>query len=364
MKTLKSILFVIFLSSLLLLSCEKENNPENQKGTLQLRISNPRDDQQKSMKNDIIETEKLTKFEITISKIQVKNSSDELIDLLESSYSVDLKTFEGTPADILSEKIPFGIYKSFVISISGVSIVYDGNSYTANSSGAKVLIGAHPYIEFNQSQGVPNMFTEAMTFELAIDFELREDINYQSVRLSFDAVSSCFEIPFSCPVQTETHYFVGVRPNLTIGAFIEEGIQQIKHSPPLSIEVMSNAIISYYGIHTFVDFDSIGGTINSHTSQHVFRGEDGTLLIDAETMEINANPLSPNTVTSSGETNIRADELFNSQVISTNLSEKGYTLETGKTYYFSLRKTWNITTNGKTYDLTRICEPIPVLWSF
>ncbi len=84
-------------------------------------------------------------------------------------------------------------------------------------------------------------------------------------------------------------------------------------------------------------------------------------MVDAETMETNNNTLTPNVISASGETDVRADETFNYDQIVNTLSSQGYNLESGHTYYFSLRKTWNITTGGQTYDLTRICEPIPVI---
>ncbi|MFH2142812.1 MAG: hypothetical protein ABIJ97_10335, partial [Bacteroidota bacterium] len=125
--------------------------------------------------------------------------------------------------------------------------------------------------------------------------------------------------------------------------------------------IVSGTDVDYYGIHTFVDFNQVGGTVNSHTSQHVYRGEDGILLVDAETMITNTNPLTPSTVNASGESDIRADETFHYSQIVANLAGQGYTLVSGNYYYFSLRKTWNITSNGQTYNLTRICEPMPVL---
>lgn len=364
LKSFSQFLLFIFVSTLFLTSCDKnENDPDNKdKGTLTIKMYDQRTSHSKSGSDDIIETEKLTKFIITISSVSVKKTSDEVILLTDTAKNIDLLTFQGTPQDLFSQLIPLGSYKSIIIQVSGVDMVYDGNSYTANASDATVTFAAHPGFEFNSSQGVVNAFSTPKSFEYAINFELVENINYQTVNLNFDVAASCYEIEFVCPYNSEIHLFAGVRPNLTVGAFLEQGIQQIRHSPPYVIDILSNTDVEYYGIHTFVDFDSIGGTINSHTSQHVFRGEDGTLLIDAEPMAVNTTALSPNAVSAIGETDVTANEVFKTQTIYDNLVNEGYTLEAGKTYYFSLRKTWNITTNGTTYDLTRICEPIPVVW--
>ncbi len=86
------------------------------------------------------------------------------------------------------------------------------------------------------------------------------------------------------------------------------------------------------------------------------------LLIDVEPSVINNNALLPNIIAATGETDVRADETFNYTQISSKLGELGYTLISGSTYYFSLRKTWNITSGNITYEITRTCEPIQVIW--
>jgi hypothetical protein len=347
-----------------LVSC-KESAP-GPEGTVTIGITDPRagDTGMRSTLRGIIEPTKLTKFQITISSIQLKQSNEEYVDVLSEAADVDLREFRGTVKELLSVEIPVGSYETIKVGVSAVSITYDGNNYTASTGGgASVTMSAHPGFTFTQADGVPNVFAGGeITFELPLEFELANENDEEGIRLFYDAEPSCYEIPFVCPMCADTHKFAGARPIPYVGVILEEGIQQIYHSPPLGIEPVSETDVDYYGIHTFVDFHTVGGKINAHTSQHVFRGEDGTLTVDAEAMAENSNPLSPDSIAATGTTDIRADETFRCAAIKSNLATAGYTLESGKLYYFSLRKTWNITTNGNTYDLTRMCEPIPVLW--
>lgn len=312
----------------------------------------------------IIDPGKLTKFQIAVSSIQLQQNDGDYIDVLDNGSDVDLMQFRGTVKDLSSVEIPAGSYSSIKVGISGASITYDGNNYTAStSSGATATMEDHPGMTFTEQQGVPNIFASGeIIFELSLMFEITNKEDAMGIRLFYDAEPSCYEIPFVCPICGDTHTFAGARPIPHVGVILEQGIQQIKHSPPLGIEPASETDVNYYGIHTFIDFNSVGGKINLHTSQHVFRGEDGTLIVDAEPMAENPNLLIPDTVAASGTTDIRADETFRCVTLKNNLASQGYTLESGKLYYFSLRKTWHITTGGNTYDLTRICEPIPVLW--
>lgn len=356
-----AMIFVVFLS------CSKKKSPtESENAVVAIGITDPRagDTGTHGKGRGIIDPTKLTEFNITLSSIKLKQSSGEYIDVLTGASDVDLRQFMGTVKELLSLQIPVGSFKTVKTAVSGVSITYDGNNYTASTGGeASVIMEAHPGLTFTEQHGVPNVFTGGeITFELPLEFELANEGDIEGIRLFYDAEPSCYEIPFICPICGDTHMFAGARPIPHVGAILEEGIQQIKHSPPLGIEPGSETDVDYYGIHTFIDFHSVGGKINSHTSQHVFRGEDGTLLVDAESMEENSNSLSPDTVAATGETDIRADETFRCAEIKANVELAGYTLESGKLYYFSLRKTWNITTGSNTYDLTRICEPIPVLW--
>ncbi|MBN2890656.1 MAG: hypothetical protein JXL97_02205 [Bacteroidales bacterium] len=363
MKTRVLLLSAFFL--MFLWSCEKENVDvpvDKQKGSFQMNITDARCEQDgnKSVKtdtNDIIDPEKLTKFEVTFSDISIRDSANNLIPIISTSLSIDLRVFRGTVKELIPIEITLGTYNAIVLRISGVNIVYDNNTYIASTTQqAQVTIGS---VSQTISSGIPNPFTTELTYELPFEFQIGDTTNINSVRLFFDVETACKEIAFDAPY-IGTVLFAGIRDDFNIDAIFEQNIQQIKHSPPLGIVIETPNDIAYYGIHTFIDFDEKGGTINSHTSQHVFRGDDGSLKIDVETMEINSTPLSPNTVNSTGETDIRADEVFKYVDIKNNLASKGYDLESGKTYYFSLRKTWNITTDGQTYEITRLCEPIPV----
>ena len=363
MKKIISKTVYIFLLSNIFWACDKtETNPDKNKATFEMKITDARTVQTKSdsevivTTGDIIEPAKLTKFEVSISKIELKDKSGNYIEIMSSPTLVDLRQYRGTVKDLLSVEITSGIYKSIIISIDGVNITYDSNNYKANSSGASVTIGS---LGYTVNSGIPNPFISEQAVEMPFEFEIADTTNLQGVRLFFDAEASCKEIAVDVPT-LGTFYFAGIRENLFISAILENNIQQIMHSPPLDIKMTSEADFNYYGIHTFVDFAKIGGTINSHTSQHVFRGADGTLLIDAEDMAVNNAPLLPTTINANGETDVRADEVFKYINLKNNLAGKGYALESGKVYYFSLRKIWNITTDGKTYELTRLCEPIPV----
>ena len=311
----------------------------------------------KSVCDSITNPALLTKCQVTLSSISVKNSDGTYIELLSSPKDLDLRQFQGTVSQLLDEEIPVGSYSAVRVTVSGVSTTYEGNNYTASTGSAASLTIANPAMTINQ--GVPNGFSGgAITSELPLSFQVGSSSDVQTIRLSFDAVASTYVVSYT--YQTYTWNFAGIHASIQMGIILEQGIQQIRHSPPLGITVTGGGNVDYYGIHTFVDFNNNGGTINSHTSQHVFRGDDGLLLVNAEQMETNVNPLTPNAIAASGESNIRSDETFRYSQIVAYLATQGYTLQSGHTYYFSLRKTWNITTNGTTYDLTRICEPIPV----
>jgi len=356
---------LLIVTTVLIISCQ-DNGPIDQEGTVTIGITDPRtgNTNTSGMASGIINPTNLTKFQITISSIELKPKNGDYVEVLSNASDVDLRQFRGTAKELVSIEIPVGYYESIKVYISGVSITYDGNNYTASTDGgASVTMEAHPSFTFTEQHGVPNVFDGGeITFELPLEFHLATENDAQGVRLFYDAEPSCYEISFDCPICSETHTFAGARPIPHIGVTLEEGIQQIGYSPPLGIEPESSTEVSYYGIHTFIDFHSVGGNINSHTSQHVFRGDNGTLMVDAESMADNPNPLSPDTITATGTTDIRADEIFNCTEIENYLAAAGYTVESGKAYYFSLRKTWNITTDGNTYDLTRTCEPIQVLW--
>ncbi len=363
MKSLISKIVYIFLFSTVFWACNKtETNPDENKVAFEMKITDARAVQTKSSleamigTSDIIKPAKLTKFEVSISRIELKDNNNNYIEIMNSPTLIDLRQFRGTVKDLLSVEISSGTYKSILIGIDGVDITYDSNNYKANSSGVSVTIGS---LSQTISSGIPNPFAMEQTVEMPFEFEIVDTANLQGVRLFFDAEASCKEIVIDIPT-FGSFYFAGIRENLFISAILENNIQQIKHSPPLDIQLNSDADFNYYGIHTFVDFAKIGGTINSHTSQHVFRGADGTLLIDAEDMAINSSTLTPTSINANGETDVQADEVFKYLSLKNFLAGKGHTLESGNVYYFSLRKTWNITTDGKTYELTRICEPIPV----
>jgi len=339
-------------------NCKKDDDDDDSaNGTVNMAIYDAKLPYGKSTRSNIVDATMLTKCEITFSSVKLKNSDGSYTDILSSETTVDLRQFQGTTmTDLLSSNVPTGNYTMIRLEVSGVSTTYDDNNYSASvSGGASVTISGVPV-----TQGVPNCFsTGAVSFETPLVFTIANEGDIEDIHLQFDADASTYVIPFT--YQTDTFNFAGLRPLFSIILILEEGIQQIMHSPPLGITIVSPNDVDYYGIHTFIDFNQKGGTINSHTSQHVFRGDDGSLIVDAETMITNPNPLTPDTVSATGQTDITADETFHYSDIVTYLGTQGYTLTSGETYYFSLRKTWNITTDGNTYDLTRMCEPIPVV---
>lgn len=349
-----------FLSlSVIFSGCKKEGETENAK--VNIKISDPREPQSsnKTSTEGIIDSDLLTKCEVTFSSISLKNSEGEYVELLAAETTVDLRDLQGTVDDLVSADIPIGTYSHIKVVVSGVSTTYSGNNYTASVSGGATATLSSPAMTLTEEQGVTNVFSGgAISFECPLAFTLSDVSDIENVNIQFDTDATTYVITFT--YDTYTWSFAGIRPALNVSFFLEEGIQQIRHSPPYGITIVSMDAVDYYGIHTFVDFNQNGGVINSHTSQHVYRGTDGTLTVDAEAMYNNNNPLVPNTINATGESDVRSDETFNYSQILSNLAGQGYDLVSGQTYYFSLRKTWNITTNGTTYDMTRMCEPIPV----
>jgi len=351
------LLFFAFMVSLNT-GCKKKDEDKEEKGALNMSICDARNPHSEA-KDGIIESSDLTKCEITISKIQVKDAAGDYLDVLTTPATIDLRDFTASVSDLVAIEIPVGSYTAVKVFISGISTTYEGNNYTSSTTApATATLAALPGTTFTEAQGVVDAFPAGeIACEMPLSFTLADQDDLESIRLFFDADASTYVVSYT--YSTYTFNFAAIRELPMFGIILEEGIQQIRHSPPMGITI-AGSDVNYYGIHTFIDFNGKGGTINSHTSQHVFRGEDGTLLVNAEDMAVNTNPLTPNTVAATGESDIRSDETFRYSQIVSNLATAGYTLESGKTYYFSLRKTWNITTDGQTYDLTRICEPIPV----
>jgi hypothetical protein len=193
------------------------------------------------------------------------------------------------------------------------------------------------------------------------DFELSALTEFHAIRVFYDVESACDIQFYNIPIVGNTAYLVP-KPMPFVQMIFEQAIQQTSYSPPLGVTLLASQKIGYYGLHTFVDFAQQGGTVTAHTSQHVFRGENANLLIDAEAETVNASSLLNATIAATIPTVVHADEVFDVAAISTNLAAKGYTLVKGKVYYFSLRKTWTIATQNREYTITRVCEPIPVIW--
>jgi hypothetical protein len=354
--------FLIIPGILLLIlgSCKKDEAVPN--GTINLGITDTRTAQTKAA-SGIIDATKLTKFEITISKIDFVNGSGDKTTILSQPVAIDLRNYQGTVKNLASAQIPVGKYEGVILYFTGVSIIYNGNSYNSSvEGGTSLTLASLPGTNFTTANGVPAIFSSELSVTMSLKFELTDSLNNRNLNITVDAVSACAEIEFPCDRCGGTQKFASLRDFLPLNYYFEEGIQEIKHSPPLGIQVASGTTANYYGIHTFVDFNHLGGTITSHTSQHYYRGEDGFSLISAETEAVNSSTLTPNTINAAGATNVHADEIFNFSAIKANLSAKNVTLVTGKKYYFSLLKTWTISSENPTYKIPRLCEPIPVLW--
>jgi hypothetical protein len=359
----KKIIMFLIVPTIMVLSfnsCKKDKVVPQ--GTLNLGITDTRAAHLKT-DSGIIDATKLTKFEITISKIDFVTSGGDNVTVLSTPVAVDLKNFQGNVKDLATAQIPIGKYDGLILYFTGISITYNGNSYSSSvENGCSLTLGDLPGTTFTTANGVPDIFSSELSVSMSLAFELTDSLNNRNLNITVDAVAACTEIAFPCTPCGGTKYIACLRNFLPLNYYFEEGVQEIRHSLPLSIQLISGTTASYYGIHTFVDFNGIGGTINSHTSQHIYRGEDGYLYIPAESENINSSALTPSIISPTGETGIRADEVFNFSTIKTNLSAKGITLVAGKKYYFSLLKTWNVKSGNTNYEISRICEPVPVLW--
>ncbi len=363
MNYLKTITCKIFLSvlltAILFSGCDK-NDTDNATGTVKFGIT---DSRVTTATKSAINADLLTQFELTISKIELKNSESGYITVLESPVTADLRSFQGKLKSLGELDIPVGTYSEILITVSGVKISYSGNVYASSVNGETTLSLADlPGTVFTPTQGIPVYFSSEMSFSIPLQFDMAEN-NELSMRIQLDVLPSCSEISFNCPVCiVPEQVFAGLNNYFFFSVIFEEGIQQIKHSPPLDIVIVGGADVNYAGIHTFVDFNGVGGSITAHTSQHVYRGEDGSLLVDVEDMAVNTTPLTPATIQATGETDVQALEVFHYDAYKTKLQSLGYQLISGKTYYFSLRKKWTINSGNSTYEITRLCEPIPVVW--
>ncbi len=351
--------FFVFLAVVSLLSSCDKNEENLGDGTIKFGIT---DSRVSGTNKSAVDATLLTKFELTISNIELKSEQSGMVSILDNPVTVDLRDYQGKLKSLGELNIPVGVYSEIQITVSGVKIAYAGNVYWSSVEGETGLeLSSVPGTVFTPANGVPDYFEASMTFAIPLQFEMPEN-NEVSMRIQLDVLPSCQEISFDCPVCGGVQTFAGLNDFFFFSIIFEEGIQQIKHSPPLNIQINGSADVNYTGIHTFVDFNGVGGTINSHTSQHVYRGADGTLLVDVEDMAVNNTPLNPTAINAQGETDVEAQEVFRYSTYKTKLESLGYNLIPGKTYYFSLRKTWNITSGNTNYEITRLCEPIPVIW--
>ncbi len=309
--------------------------------------------------NDIIDPQKLTEFELEFQGIYLKKESGEYVPITSGPFKVNLREFQGTVKELLPVDIEKGTYTAVKTVLSGVSVTYDDNSYKANASGVTVKLNN---VEAPITNITDNPFAgEGVVTEVKKSFKMGEGINFRSLRLMFDAEASCRLISVEVPV-LGTYEFAGLRPGMGMRALLEEGIQQVWYSPPHNIVVNGLEDVKYSAIHTFKDFHNKGGEITGHTSQHVFRGSDGSLMVDVEPEVEDSGDIENSKIAPVGKTELSVDEIFKFKTFEENLSLIGHTLESGKVYYFSLRKTWKIKTGGEEYTLTRICEPMPVYW--
>ena len=357
MKTWKYCVFVLLI---FMGSCKKE--PIESKGTLAIGITDPRD--LAGTKSDYpFNFEKLTKFEIEIASVELIASDFTNTSVLGAAVKIDLLSNREQLKKLLDIAVSYGSYKGLKVTFSGVSITYNGNTYTdfAGTS-PSVTLACADNITITDAQGVPDNFNALHEYTYMFDFSIEKEAPDFGIQLNLDAFASCTLSEYTIPVLNTVCQFAVIRPQMHVGIVTEQGIQQIRHSPPLGLTFTNYMQISYFGIHTFMDFNKKGGTITEHTSQHVFRGQNADLLVDAEPLDINPNPLINNRINATSTTDIQASEVFKPTIYEANLKQKGYNLQHGTVYYFSLRKSWTIQTPDGIYTLTRICEPIPVIW--
>ncbi|MDD3741551.1 MAG: DUF4382 domain-containing protein, partial [Bacteroidales bacterium] len=244
-----------FLSlSVIFSGCKKEGETENAK--VNIKISDPREPQSsnKTSTEGIIDSDLLTKCEVTFSSISLKNSEGEYVELLAAETTVDLRDLQGTVDDLVSADIPIGTYSHIKVVVSGVSTTYSGNNYTASVSGGATATLSSPAMTLTEEQGVTNVFSGgAISFECPLAFTLSDVSDIENVNIQFDTDATTYVITFT--YDTYTWSFAGIRPALNVNFFLEEGIQQIRHSPPYGITIVSMDAVDYYGIHTFVDFN-------------------------------------------------------------------------------------------------------------
>ena len=359
----KKILRLLFLPAVLVIAlggCKKDEAGPT--GTLTLGITDSRTTPTKNSIG-ILDASKLTKFEITISKVELKKQGGGTVTAMDQPVTVDLRKFQQSIKELGTVQTPIGKYSGITIYLTGITITYDGNTYTSSVGGTTSLtLGALPGMTFTSANGVPVIFSSELSVGMDFEFELTEELNNRNLNISLDVVASCGEIEFPCEPCGGAQKIAVLRDFFQVSFYFEEGIQEIRHSPPLGIELSGGSSAEYFGYHTFIDFNGIGGTINSHKSQHIYRGEDGFDYTEAEDLAVNSTTLTPNTVNATGETKVKAVEVFKFSAIKSNLAAKGVSLTAGKKYYFSLLKVWNITSGNTTYEITRLCEPVPVVW--
>ncbi len=365
MKLMIKFSWLIVIIALTFTSCNKDSG--NEEGRVTIGITDLRGDAHKAGEN-VIDASKLTKFEITVSRIELRKKEGGVMDALSGEVIVDLRNYKGVVKEFPTINVPVDEYTGAIIYFSGISITYDGNSYTSSITEAPLMtLADFPTLSFSTTEGIPNAFKNGeIGVDITFDYQVSQG-QTTAFNISIDAVGACEEIEYdcqSCPVP-QFYYFASLRPIIErhMGLYLKEGIQEIKYSPPLNIEYIGGSTADYSGIHTFIDFNGIGGNITSHASQHIYRGTDGALSVEIGTMVNNSTALTPSIINASGTTDVTANEVFDFATINTELISKNYTLQAGITYYFSLKKTWTITSGGTKYTITRMCEPIPVIWS-
>ncbi|MCT4643879.1 MAG: hypothetical protein N4A74_02750 [Carboxylicivirga sp.] len=359
----------IYIGLILLLlaaGCENNNTnqPINHNSRVEVKVGDTRIIQTETKNarktTNVIKPNKLNQFEVNITEIELIKTDGKVIPLITEPEIIDLRDFQGIFSKISTAEIELGNYKKLVIQIEGISIKYDNNSYTASTSVApKIMIGS-----INQSFTIneQNPFENPIKIESPLNLNITHESSAPNIRISIDALSSCIEQTYESPIG-QIH-FASINGNLYHEIILEENIQQIRYSPPKGLTADFDGNVEYYGIHTFVDFEESGGEITNHTSQHVYRGTDGTLSINVEEMDNNDKPLSSSTINSIGESDILSYENFNTSEYVTVLKNKGIIINPDSSYYFSLRKKWTINSDGRTYELTRMCEPIPIVFPY
>ncbi|NJO89519.1 MAG: DUF4382 domain-containing protein [Chloroflexia bacterium] len=209
MKLMIRLAAFVAIITLIFQGCKKEDSKveDQPTGTVTIGITDTRKTVMKAG-DDIIDATKLSKFEVTISKIELRDKNGAIVEALASSTTLDLRNYQGNVNKLSPANVAPGTYTGVLIYFSGVSITYDGNNYTASTENAPSVTIS----DYATSTGIPNPFSGGdIEAEVPFDFEVAQDSS-TIFNITFDVVASCYEIAIDCPIcDPVNQYFAGLR---------------------------------------------------------------------------------------------------------------------------------------------------------